>query len=300
MISIVIVTYRQLPRLKLTLRNVVGACAAEGVAAEVVVVDDAAEPEVESCVRDLSMDSGVRVTTVRSDRAGRSGARNCGARAAVGDRLLFLDGDVLVGPGTLAAHADLSGRPVVARGEILRMPWLIPFEDPEGGVLTSESEKALGALGKECQLRGRTVKLDDQGYPSGDVTRAARRAKFERDIQSWLGASANRDGRWLGVTGAHFSIESGQFAALGGFDEAMGRRWGAEDLEFGYRAERAGIAIEHLPGARVYHMDHGIGGRGGDHEFALRYFADKHARPGVLRLLGYFAGECGLAEVAQA
>ena len=77
----------------------------------------------------------------------------------------------------------------------------------------------------------------------------------------------------------------------------MGQRWGAEDLELGYRFERAGIAISHLQ-VVAYHMDHETGGRQGDHAHALNYFAHKHRHQGVLRLLDYFEGSCAFEDVA--
>lgn len=299
MLSIVIPTFRQVPRLRLALRNVLGAARAEGVECEVLVVDDACEQEVASLVGELAEGAVDRLRYVASERAGRSGARNAGARAARGGRLLFLDGDVLVRARTLTQHAELQGQAILARGGILRLPWLAAFEDPQAGTLTTRASEALGAAAAGSALLKRTVALDDAGYPTPEVARGGRVNQFERDIRAWF-ESEPQAGRWVGVTGAHISVERSTFEALGGFDPEMGRRWGAEDLEFGFRAEAAGVPIIHLERSDVYHMDHDTSGRAGDHEAALEYFARKHGRPGVLRLLAYFEGGCALSEVCCA
>ena len=87
------------------------------------------------------------------------------------------------------------------------------------------------------------------------------------------------------------------FVELGGFDERMGLAWGAEDLEFGYRAERHGACLLHAAESIIWHMNHDVSGRQGHHEQALRYFSRKHSDPSILRLLDYFAGKCCLEEV---
>ena len=96
------------------------------------------------------------------------------------------------------------------------------------------------------------------------------------------------------MTGAHLSVQRSAVLGLGGFDEAMGLRWGAEDLELGYRAEKAGLPITYAAEAVVYHMDHETDGRDGDHEAAFKYFARKHGDVKVLNVLSYFAGRCSL------
>lgn len=300
MLSIVVPTYRQGARLRLALDCMTRACVAEQVAAEVIVVDDADQPEVEALVRDVAgRCRGVELRLIAQGHAGRSVARNRGAAAARGSRVLFLDGDVLVTPGTLRAHAGLAaaGARGLVRGAILRMPWLAAFDDPATGALTAEAAAAFGP-GTRPMLATRTVELGSDGYPTSATVRLARPNQFERDIQTWLAAS--RVGRWIGSTGAHLSIDREALRALGGFDERMGLRWGAEDLELGFRAEAAELPIAHLPDAVVVHMDHETRGRDGDHASALTYFAHKHGRPAVLRLLDYFEGRCALAEVAHA
>jgi len=51
-----------------------------------------------------------------------------------------------------------------------------------------------------------------------------------------------------------FSMRSAHFNQVGGFDEDF-QRYGGEDIEFGYRALRAGFLNEHLPTAVAVHEE---------------------------------------------
>lgn len=292
MFSIVMPTCNQLARLRLALANVLAAACAELAEAELIVVDDADSGEVAELTQRMAAASAhVRVDYVAGGRSGRSGARNRGARAARGSQLLFLDGDMLLGAGALTEHLSFCKATPhsVGRGTIYRLPWLRGFDDPAQQAVQS---------GQLPGLRSRMVCLDERGYPSLAVTRHGRLTRFERDIQRWFyrGDFAAR-GRWLGVTGAHLAVPRAVFERLGGFDERMGKRWGAEDLELGYRLEQAGVPIEQVS-APAYHMDHDVAGRDGDHAWALQYFAEKHQNPGVVGLLDYFEGRCEFERVA--
>src|SRR5262249_40730399 len=140
--------------------------------------------------------------------------------------------------------------------------------------------------------------VDEEGIPDPGLVKAACISRFEKDIHEWLSSrSADQPHRWIGCTGAHLSIQRNCFHQLGGFDESMGLRWGAEDIEFGYRGEKSGLRIMHASEAVVCHMDHDVSGRNGDHDFALRYFAEKHHDPVPFRLKQYFDGDSSLAEV---
>jgi GT2 family glycosyltransferase len=71
--------------------------AAQGAAAEILVVADAAAPSVAAA-------------THRAERPGASAARNAGLRAATAPVVLFLGDDILPSPRLLAAHLDRHAR----------------------------------------------------------------------------------------------------------------------------------------------------------------------------------------------
>lgn len=303
MLSVVVPTYRKGPRLRLMLTSLLAMSDVAGPGVEFIVVDDGGGGDVAAIVERAreAAQSDVAVLLVEGEHEGRSAARNLGVRHASNERVLFLDDDVLLASGTLAAHLRhaVERRPVFVRGTILSMPWLAAFEDPATGALTERAARSLGLErgASAAGLRARTVAFEEKGHLGARLAGLARMSRFEKDLHAWLSARPTcLRGRWVGATGAHLSVSRSAFLDLGGFDEAMGLRWGAEDLELGYRAEQAGILILHDADAVVYHMDHETAGRDGDHEAAFEYFARKHEDMALLNLLSYFAGRCSLPE----
>jgi GT2 family glycosyltransferase len=289
MLSIVIPTRDKAPRLRLCLRTL--ASALTGVRApdsEVIVVDDGSGAATRDVLEEARQVLGDRLRMLRFEEPlGRAGARNSGAEAASGSRLLFLDDDILVGPEVLHGHMEAeraSGSPVLARATILNLPWLRHLEDPAAPDqelpprLAAKAMRVVGALDSLEQLRSE-----------------ARRTAFEADLHRLL-AYASNSGRWLAATGGNLSIDRNFFGELAGFDRRMGLRWGVEDLDLGLRAERRGGYIAHLHNVAVYHMDHLVANRDADHAINLGYFTAKHGDVGA-RLSAYFAGENEIEDV---
>ena len=104
---------------------------------EVLVVDDGADASLGVWVAGLALPLAVRVIHHPVNR-GRAATRNTGIAQARGEIVLFLDSDMRVCPGFLAAHAALHDGPdVVALGrivtarEIPRSPW-VEYTDSRG------------------------------------------------------------------------------------------------------------------------------------------------------------------------
>jgi glycosyltransferase involved in cell wall biosynthesis len=95
----VIVPTRNRPE---TLRRVVSSLQAQSLpraSFEIIVVDDASEPPVQSGPDPLGP-----MHVIRLERSERSAARNRGAAEASGTLVAFVDDDMLLGPSFLAAH----------------------------------------------------------------------------------------------------------------------------------------------------------------------------------------------------
>ena len=71
----------------------------------VIVAVDAAEPSIEA-TRALVGERGFDIRVLQAERAGASAARNLAWRSAATTLILFIDDDVLAGPGLIAAHLD--------------------------------------------------------------------------------------------------------------------------------------------------------------------------------------------------
>jgi len=222
--------------------------------------------------------------------SGRSTTRNVGADEAQGDRLLFLDDDMLVDAELLKRHAEVAeeeSRRVIARGRILHLPWL----------------RHLERLDHPCHelppvLAGRVRRLIASVHRPDELHALARRSRFEGDIHRLLQSrKGERSGRWPAATGGNLSIARSFFQELGGFDSELGVRWGVEDLELGLRAELKGAVIEQLDDVVAFHLDHPTQDRDRDHSTNLAYFSRKHGEVLGARLSEYFAGSRPIEEV---
>jgi glycosyltransferase involved in cell wall biosynthesis len=284
-LSVIVPTRDKATRLRVCLRALADAGRGLTLPWELIVVDDGSGPETAEVLRVAADHLSIRVVR-RDDPGGRSVARNAGAAAARGRRLLFLDDDILVDRHALARHAE-AGDGAVARATILNLPWLRAMSDPTNGA------------GLPPRVAARAVR-EVPGRPViEDVGGLARRSRFEADLHALL-RSRQLTGRWPAATGGNLSIAREAFERLDGFDSAMGLDWGLEDLDLGFRAEQAGLYIEHLKDAAVLHMDHVTMTRTDQHDAALDRFARKHGAA-VARDLGlYFAGQASLLEAVSA
>lgn len=118
LISLIIPTYNREQVLRQTLDSVLQQ---DYPAFEVIVVDQTGmhEPDTEAYLQALADRQTIQL--FRVDWASLPGARNYGVRRSHGDIILFIDDDVLVPPGFLAAHARHYDRPevVAVAGRVL-------------------------------------------------------------------------------------------------------------------------------------------------------------------------------------
>lgn len=294
LLSIIIPTHNKASRLRLCLQALMAAAQQSSAPCEIVIIDDNSHDDTAAILTAARDAFAVPFHVARLDtQQGRAAARNTGVRAATGERLLFLDDDMLIGSDLLARHYTAQNgqaSPVIGRATILNLPWLRALADPT----------------KRCHnlpagLASRLIPDNPETSLLDSVAPYARRSRFEADLHRLLATRHDAaQGRWLAATGGNLSVSRQFFEQIGGFDERMGLRWGAEDLEFGFRAERAGAIVVHLCDVVAYHMDHQIANRQADHQVALRYFGAKHGLDLGERLAAYFAGQLDITEVIQA
>jgi glycosyltransferase involved in cell wall biosynthesis len=88
---------------------------------EVIVVDDGSKDGTADFLRSYS--GKLQLRPVFHDEAkGRSGARNAGIKAATGDPIILLDGDMEVVPGFVQAHVETGGGEAVVIGRVRHHP----------------------------------------------------------------------------------------------------------------------------------------------------------------------------------
>ena len=156
---------------------------------------------------------------LKTDHLSLAAARNLGARAAGGERLLFLDVDCIP-RRNLVAGMEL---------ELITADALIC---PEVRYLAPDAVHLKG----EVALEQASIRHPVRTFPQAG-TRAEPNA-----------------GLFWSLT---FGIRSASFNTLGGFDEGYDG-YGAEDTDFGFRAKEAGLPLLFLGGTGSFHQHHGV------------------------------------------
>ena len=146
-------------------------------------------------------------------------ARNAAARAAGGSQLVFLDVDCIPDPSLIADYArQLDRHDLLLMGEMLYLP--------RGAVADGIDIERFARIG---------VQHADRAGPPVDE----------------LGECTDYRCFWS----LNFAMRHATFDTIGGFDEAFSG-YGGEDTDFGRVATTAGVPINWVRGARVYHQYH--------------------------------------------
>ncbi|MBM9439362.1 glycosyltransferase [Streptomyces bryophytorum] len=238
----IIPTYNQADCLQLTLDSLTRQSAGRG-SFEVVVVDDASVQDVHAVVRRHEADLDLRY--VRHDvNRGRSAARNSGAAAAKGDRLLLMDADSIAAPDLVGHHLRAPGDtgPDVVYGRRIEPSWGTFAELRRNGAVLDE----LALLPMEGDHRDLP-----QSAPGDPGEPAASAGPGAFDVY-------RRTGWMFGFT-HNLSLPRELYMQVGGFDEAF-VQWGYEDTDFTYRIYRHNgrdsSCFRYDPAALCYHAPH--------------------------------------------
>ncbi|WP_230482957.1 galactosyltransferase-related protein [Sphingomonas sp. Leaf21] len=161
----------------------------------------------------------VRQMRISGPRLPLAQARNAAAKAAIGDKLVFLDMDCIPTP-TLLADYDrcLDEMDGLLMGEVMYLP---------GGATEGEW--------RYDDFAARAVRHSDRrGPPPEGIERCADYRCF-----------------WS----LNFAMRRATFLATGGFDERYSG-YGGEDTDFGKLVDRAGVPIAWIKGGLAYHQYH--------------------------------------------
>jgi O-antigen biosynthesis protein len=201
-----------------SLATCIGSVQCQGLVGLEIIVADSASRSL--AVREVAEQRGTRY--LRIDQPGLSRARNRGASVAKGEFVVFLDDDVTLDPGCLAALLDefADGRVAAVGGRILAVG---------GDAAARDSFESFG------------------GFDPGPGRRVVDRAApdwFELVNFGGLGS------------GAMFALRRSVLSAWGGFDERLGR--GApldagEEMHAYFSLVRAGHRVVYTPDAVARH-----------------------------------------------
>ncbi|MBI1338991.1 glycosyltransferase [bacterium] len=226
---------------------------------EVIVVDNGNPPDVVEGLAARAASSHGRLTVVGGGiNRGFASACNLGAAAAAGDRLLFINPDAVLQPGSLAAlEAARVGR---------RAPTLV------GGHITDAEgrEQRGGRRGRLDLLSGAGTFLGLSGlrlHPRLSSIDRSREPPPDAPILTPV------------VSGALMYLSRSDFEALGGFDE--GYFLHVEDIDICRRVELAGGDVVYTPLASAMHE--------GATSAASRLFVERCKARGLNRYFVKFA-----------
>jgi glycosyltransferase involved in cell wall biosynthesis len=196
MISFIVPAHNEEQHIGETLRAIRGAADAAGEAYELIVVDDASVDRT----AEIAAAAGARVESVRYRQISRT--RNAGARAASGERFIFVDADTIISEAVLRAALAALDAGAVAGGATLRMDGYVPLYVRSLLIVTAavmrrknwiagcyvfctrQAFQAVGgfdeslfaseeiALSKALQQVGRVVILDEEVVTSGRKARS--------------------------------------------------------------------------------------------------------------------------------
>lgn len=286
--SVIIPTFNKAERLKITLLSIAQLSLIEE--CEVIIVNDGSTDNTagilnEAINNDFAEKINLRVITTKN--MGRSHARNCGIQNSSGELLIFSDDDLILNRefilNHIASHKDKDN--LVIHGRIYDIPFLKFFKNPLTGELY-DGGFAKGQLKSKILEPGMLLNGDINPYLKNN----ARIGKFEKDINSLLSETSINDSyvRWMSFVGGNVSILKKNMVD---FDNGMGKDWGCEDLETGYRLYKKDMCFDYCDKSINYHMNHYRDNFQEIHNRSHSIFYKKHKDISIQLLDGYFNNE---------
>lgn len=288
-LSIIIPTYNKYPRLKLTLASLTEVSGIEDT--EVIIVNDGSTDETTLFLDKYNKDTHMDLKVLNVTNGGRSFARNIGVKNSNNERIIFCDDDMILDKEFINEHTkflNLSDKNVI-HGCIYSLPFLKFYYDPEKGIVFKEYKNlnSKSGLKKFCisseDIKNKFIKIESQ----------RRLSKFESDIHKlYVSEELMPDSKftWVSSNGGNLSMHKELFLKAGSFDENMGKNWGAEDLELGYRLHKNGAHFCFAKNAINYHITHVRENTQEIHNIAFDYFKNKYKDEIVNTLYMYFNG----------
>lgn len=237
-VSVIVSTYNQPAWLELTLW---GYAHQTRRPEEVLVADDGSGPDTAEVIRRVSQESGLAVRHVWHEDDGfrKTEALNRALREAIGDYLIFTDGDCVPRSDLVAVHAAAARQARFLSGGAVRLSMPVSHEitrdDVAAGRCFDHNWLASRWDGEGRQPSPRLLKLRVRGAAA-----------------AWLNRLTPTRPTWNGGNASCWRADA---LAVRGFDERM--KYGGEDREFGERLVRRGVRPRHVRYTAVcVHLEH--------------------------------------------
>ncbi|MFN5348680.1 MAG: glycosyltransferase family 2 protein [Polaromonas sp.] len=233
-ISFIVLTYNRTDALLAVLRSLARQC---GTDHEVLVADDGSSPAQVDMLRRHCPPFNCPTRHVWHPDKGFTAAkaRNLGAHHAVGEYLVFLDGDCVPGRSFVKAQTRLAERGCFVNGS---------------RVLLSE-QLTLRVVNQEIDLLDQSWFFWILARLKGDSNKLLHMLGWS---MSWFRVQAGF--RWKGIRSCNLAVWRNDFLAVNGFDETF-EGWGHEDADLVLRLSNAGVQRKNgFWATEVYHLWH--------------------------------------------
>lgn len=233
-ISFIVLTYNRTDALLAVLRSLATQC---GTDHEVLVADDGSSPAQVDMLRRHCPPFRCPIRHVWHPDTGFTAAkaRNLGAHHAVGEYLVFLDGDCVPGPSFVKAQTRLAEQACFVNGS---------------RVLLSE-QLTLRVVNQEISLLDQSLFFWILARLKGDSNKLLHMLGWP---MSWFRVQSGF--RWKGIRSCNLAVWRNDFLAVNGFDETF-EGWGHEDADLVLRLGNAGVQRKNgFWATEVYHLWH--------------------------------------------
>lgn len=229
-ISIIIITYNKSYELDLVLSSIVNQNY-DLKRIEIVIVDDGSNDNTPAVIDKYIIELNIRY--IKNMHCGIRGAlRNKGASLSHGERIIFLDSDMICSPNLIEAHDRLTYNNVknVSLGtRSCLLEYDHAFFTPDVIINNFEIITDFPATNDERTLSFKYFNNFETEYPST---------------------------MWTLLFSHNFCIWKELFFKVGSFDDLFSKYWGAEDVELGYRLFLNSCALKINTQAHCYHLYH--------------------------------------------
>ena len=198
---------------------------------------------------------------------GRSFAASAGSAIAGEEVLLFLDGDVLLSPGAVAAHMaeHRQKSDLMVRGSQFHLRGTRFFQNPEAGSPMPGQESRVARMPAEeierCRITGEQVRSDFAAIIARARPSIYPGAGPEQLYEIEMDALANHPDcpvLWAAASGHNFSVPRWAFKDIGGTDPLLDHN---DHREMALRLSLAGLRMGLALESESYHMTHRTGWR---------------------------------------
>lgn len=276
---------------------------------EVIFLDDASSDRTSEMLVELHPSFILKRIRTASN-LGRSTIRNIGIRASIGERILFLDAEMLAHPHLVEAHYQHHlqdpNRIVSSCMNLKRIYTVLDHHYSPGQIShghhiyrhsilhrrifrqffhSNRSLTYLFAKNEVCQPHI----LEQYSYSHHN---------YADILLNYGNALTGFHMSWINFMTGNVSVSRRALVAAGLFDEQF-IGFGMEDWELGFRLNKMGASFIHDPSALAYHQEHPISSHNVEHERAnYARFQDKHPDIGVLLLTFIFTSTRSFSQLS--